>query len=43
MYQFQTDPGHAGAYDFITREFVPYYKVGEMEWYYMYNRIFHDK
>lgn len=37
---FETAPGHTGRYDFVTRKFVPYYKVGPMEWYYMYNRIF---
>lgn len=37
---FETDPGHTGRYEFVTRKFVPYYKVGSMKWYYMYNRIF---
>ncbi|OQP13218.1 beta-L-arabinofuranosidase domain-containing protein [Geobacillus zalihae] len=36
---FVTDKGHVGGYDFLTRTFTPYYKVGEMQWYYMYNRI----
>ncbi|WP_335439809.1 hypothetical protein [Neobacillus drentensis] len=36
---FITDPGHVSGYDFLTRTFTPYYKLGEMEWYYMYNRI----
>jgi DUF1680 family protein len=36
---FVTDKGHVAGYDFLTRTFTPYYKVGSMEWYYMYNRI----
>ncbi len=36
---FETLPGHVGGYDFITRKFTPYYRVGEMKWYYMYNRV----
>lgn len=39
---FETMPGHSGIYDFICRRFVPYYQVGLMQWYYMYNRIFPD-
>lgn len=37
---FQIAPGHAGPYNFVTRKFIPYYKIGKMEWHYMYNRIF---
>lgn len=36
---FQTAPGHAGPHTFLQRIFVPYYRVGAMQWYYMYNRI----
>ncbi|WP_162515377.1 beta-L-arabinofuranosidase domain-containing protein [Paenibacillus pinistramenti] len=36
---FMTLPGHVRPYAHLTRTFTPYYKVGEMEWYYMYNRI----
>lgn len=36
---FVTDTGHVAGYDFLTRNFSPYYKVGAMQWYYMYNRI----
>lgn len=39
---FETLPGHTGVYDFVVRRFVPYYKVGLMQWYYMYNRIYPD-
>ena len=38
-FTFVTDKGHVSGYDFLQRTFVPYYKVGEMQWYYMYNRI----
>ncbi|MDP4086618.1 MAG: glycoside hydrolase family 127 protein [Bacillota bacterium] len=38
-FTFVTDKGHVEGYDFLTRTFTPYYKVGEMQWYYMYNRI----
>lgn len=36
---FRTEPGHVGGYDFLTRCFVPYHEVGEMQWYHMYNRV----
>lgn len=36
---FQTVPGHVAGYDFLTRRFTPYYKIGSMKWYYLYNRI----
>lgn len=39
-FTFRTEPGHTGFYPHLTRTFVPYYKVGEMQWYYMYNRIY---
>ena len=39
---FDTFPGHSGKYSFIQRRFRPFYQVGMMEWYYMYNRIFKD-
>jgi DUF1680 family protein len=38
-YTFETDRGHVAGYDHLTRSFTPYYKVGEMQWYYMYNVI----
>ncbi|WP_040952008.1 beta-L-arabinofuranosidase domain-containing protein [Gorillibacterium massiliense] len=38
-FTFITDKGHVAGYDFLTRRFTPYYTVGEMTWYYMYNRI----
>jgi len=39
-FTFETDPGHVQGYGFLTRTFMPYYKIGEMQWYYMYNRIY---
>jgi uncharacterized protein len=39
---FETLPGHSGKYEFILRRFRPYYQIGPMEWYYMYNRIYPD-
>jgi len=36
---FETDKGHIAGYNFLTRIFVPFYKVGPMKWYFMYNRI----
>jgi hypothetical protein len=39
---FETLPGHAGIYDFVTRRFRPYWTIGTMQWYYMYNRIYPD-
>ena len=39
---FETLPGHAGIYDFVTRRFRPYWQIGQMQWYYMYNRIYAD-
>jgi hypothetical protein len=36
---FETDPGHVAGYDFLTRRFTPFYKIGSMKWYYLYNRI----
>ncbi|HEY8362192.1 MAG TPA: beta-L-arabinofuranosidase domain-containing protein [Tissierellaceae bacterium] len=36
---FRTDKGHVAGYDFLTRVFVPFYKIGPMQWYFMYNRI----
>lgn len=39
---FETLPGHSGVYSFVTRRFRPFYQVGLMEWYYMYNRIYAD-
>lgn len=39
---FETLPGHSGVYSFITRRFRPYWQVGLMQWYYMYNRIYPD-
>lgn len=36
---FRTRPGHVRPYAQLTRDFYPYYEVGEMEWYYMYNHI----
>lgn len=38
-FTFVTAKGHVEGYDFLTRTFTPYYKVGAMQWYYMYNRI----
>ena len=37
---FETLPGHAGIYEFVTRRFRPYWTIGTMQWYYMYNRIY---
>ncbi|MBQ3706032.1 MAG: glycoside hydrolase family 127 protein [Clostridia bacterium] len=39
---FRTLPGHSGFYKQICRTFRPYYSVGLMSWYYMYNRIYPD-
>ncbi len=39
---FRTLPGHSGAYRHIRRTFQPYYRVGLMQWYYVYNRIYPD-
>ena len=39
---FRTLPGHSGVYEHICRTFRPYYTVGLMSWYYMYNRIYPD-
>ena len=39
---FRTLPGHSGFYPHICRTFRPYYSVGLMQWYYMYNRIYPD-
>ena len=39
---FRTLPGHSGIYPQICRTFKPYYTVGLMKWYYMYNRIYPD-
>ena len=39
---FETLPGHTGIYDFVCRRFRPYWQVGLMQWYYMYNRIYPD-
>jgi hypothetical protein len=38
-YSFETDKGHVAGYAHLTRSFRPYYKIGEMQWYYMYNVI----
>ena len=38
-FTFITDEGHVAGYDFLTRTFSPYYRIGSMQWYYMYNRI----
>ena len=39
---FRTLPGHSGIYEHICRTFRPYYSVGLMKWYYVYNRIYPD-
>lgn len=39
---FETKPGHDMGYDFLTRKFRPYFLIGEMEWYYMYNKVFNE-
>lgn len=39
---FETLPGHTGVYDWICRTFRPYYTIGTMKWYYMYNYIYAD-
>ncbi len=39
---FETKPGHAGIYPFVTRIFRPYWQIPAMTWYYMYNRIYPD-
>lgn len=36
---FKTEKGHVAGYDFLSRTFIPYYKVGPMKWYFMYNRV----
>ena len=39
-FAFRTKPGHVKPYEHLTRDFYPYYEVPEMEWYYMYNRVY---
>ncbi|MBQ9252763.1 MAG: glycoside hydrolase family 127 protein [Clostridia bacterium] len=39
---FRTLPGHSGFYPQICRTFRPYYTIGLMKWYYLYNRIYPD-
>ena len=39
---FRTLPGHSGIYPQVCRTFRPYYTIGVMKWYYMYNRIYPD-
>lgn len=39
-FAFRTKPGHVKPHEHLTREFYPYYEVPEMEWYYMYNRVY---
>ncbi|GHU20706.1 hypothetical protein FACS1894163_13750 [Spirochaetia bacterium] len=36
---FETDAGHVAGYNSIRRRFKPYYRIPEMEWYYLYCRI----
>ncbi|NLN47359.1 MAG: hypothetical protein GX153_12470 [Clostridiaceae bacterium] len=36
---FITDKGHVDPYQHLTRTFYPYFTVGEMEWYFMYNLV----
>jgi len=36
---FKTAKGHVAGYDFKTRTFSPFYKVGPMKWYFMYNLL----
>lgn len=38
-FAFRTKPGHVKPFAHLTRDFYPYYEVGEMEWYYMYSRF----
>ncbi len=40
---FITEKGHVDAYDHLTRKFYPYFIVGEMEWYFMYNLVVPEK
>ncbi len=39
---FETLPGHSGVYRYIRRRFYPYWQIGLMKWYYMYNRVYPD-
>ena len=39
---FETLPGHSGIYSHICRRFYPYWQIGLMKWYYMYNRLYPD-
>jgi len=36
---FETAQGRVAGYDFLTRVFEPYHRIGAMRWYFMYNRI----
>ncbi|MBQ9008321.1 MAG: glycoside hydrolase family 127 protein [Clostridia bacterium] len=41
--EFETLPGHAGMDDSAVRRFSPYWKVGEMTWYFMYHELYRDR
>jgi Uncharacterized protein conserved in bacteria len=36
---FETEAGHVRGYEESTMRFEPYYRIGAMRWYFMYNRI----
>lgn len=36
---FETQKGYVDPYKHLTRKFYPYFTVGEMEWYFMYNLV----
>lgn len=36
---FETDSGTDWRYDFLKHRFVPFYDLGEMKWYFMYNHV----
>ena len=39
---FETLPGHAGVDESAVRRFSPYWKNGEMTWYFMYHELYRD-
>lgn len=37
--EFLTEEGHTAGNGYLARRFVPFYKIPEMKWYYMYFRV----
>lgn len=36
---FETEPGHVKGYENVRKKFVPFYKIGPRERYYLYNQL----